>query len=531
MSVSATNTQIYTNLSNTRYQWQSAKSNNNNSSSSTSSIAKSAQNLTGNGILNQISSMVELTRYAMQQMGLSSDSRVTFSQLNKYREEVSEKFDLALQNAMADLGVKNVNNLTFSLNNDGNISVQSSDLQDQKTAQAWFDSHTEIGQGLLKAIEEGGVSLPSDGSLKFKLGVDGSLQATQVQGQTNLQALEEDSANFADVLRNALAKQDFSIPDVLSFFFNSDGNIEVSDNTPNSDVINVWFAGQTQLAKELETLITKHELDTADLLFKVYNSGSLAISNIYESENDPESDLQGQLDDHPNIATMLFQALEEEGFLEQSETLDFVFDENGNLQLANADIDNAEEINSYLQSQADLANELKQIIANANIALNDVNLSLSANGLQASITGRQEDSVNLLEAVRTVLRNQSGTGNLILNSLNNLGIDPDINFSIQLQGDGKVKIVGTHTDINRIQKIFDDTPSLVKLYSQVEALAGLEDARKAMQLAPSAVRKSIQMESIAAAWWSNSENTTASYFGNYSNSTGLSLLSGLNLQV
>lgn len=59
-------------------------------------------------------------------------------------------------------------------------------------------------------------------------------------------------------------------------------------------------------------------------------------------------------------------------------------------------------------------------------------------------------------------------------------------------------------------------------------MSGIDDARKAMQIAPNEMRKRIQIESMAA-WWAGS-NDASSYFGNYANGN-LSMLSGLNLNV
>ena len=90
-------------------------------------------------------------------------------------------------------------------------------------------------------------------------------------------------------------------------------------------------------------------------------------------------------------------------------------------------------------------------------------------------------------------------------------------------------IGGTHPDIAKIQKVFDSNAGLVKTYSQIEALSGLDQARAAMNISPSAMRKSLQMESLAVAWWSGGMSN--SYFGTYSGQNGFNMLSGLNISV
>ena len=97
-----------------------------------------------------------------------------------------------------------------------------------------------------------------------------------------------------------------------------------------------------------------------------------------------------------------------------------------------------------------------------------------------------------------------------------------------VQASARVTVVSDSADKAKIQQFFDDNPALVKQYQQIEALSGLDDARKAMQIAPSEMRKRIEVESMAA-WWSGSDSSS-SYFGSYSDGN-MSVLAGLNLSV
>ena len=64
------------------YQWQNQQLTSSGSTSSQSSTGSSLSSLLGSySITSQVSSMVELTQYAMDAMGLSDDSRVTFNQI------------------------------------------------------------------------------------------------------------------------------------------------------------------------------------------------------------------------------------------------------------------------------------------------------------------------------------------------------------------------------------------------------------------------------------------------------------------
>jgi len=68
------------------YQWQNQKlststSDSSSASGSSSSSSSLSKLLSGNTMSNQLSSMVELTKYAMNAMGLKSDSRVPSARL------------------------------------------------------------------------------------------------------------------------------------------------------------------------------------------------------------------------------------------------------------------------------------------------------------------------------------------------------------------------------------------------------------------------------------------------------------------
>ena len=152
----------------------------------------------------------------------------------------------------------------------------------------------------------------------------------------------------------------------------------------------------------------------------------------------------------------------------------------------------------------------------------------AAGELQASVSGQQAGK-DELDAARAAFAKMSDEAKSLQDGLAALSIDLDAEFTIKINSDGTVTIGGVHPDVEKIQKVFDNNKDLVKTYSQIEALAGLDEARAAMNISPSAMRKTLQMESIAAAWWSGSMSN--SYFGTYSGQNGLSLLSGLNMNI
>ncbi|SDF49201.1 hypothetical protein [Desulfovibrio legallii] len=302
------------------YQWQNQQLTSTGSSSSQSSTSSSLSSLLSSySITSQVSSMVELTQYAMDAMGLEDGSRVTFSQILKYRDQLTSDFNASVQEGLAALGVSDPEGVTFTLAADGSLTASSDNATDQQNVQNWLTTNPDLGTELRAALTSAGV-------------------------------------------------------------------------------------------------------DAADAV---------------------------------------------------SMTVD------------------------------------------------------STGKLTATAVGASTDAASLT-AAQSVLT-ASDLGSTLSAGMNGLGVDADVTFTIQVNDDGTVTIAGAGDDTEEIQQFFDDNPDLVKQYRQIDALSGLDDARKALQLSPSELRQRIQLESMAA-WWSSSDSAS-SYFGSYSDEDGLSLLAGLNLSV
>ena len=141
------------NYNNILLQWQGQQLKNTGSGSSKSSSANSLNSLFGNtSMTNQLSSMVELTKYAMDAMGLSNDSRVTFNQITKYREQLQNEFSASVKYGLAGIGIDDINGLSFSLDKNGKLTAASDDASDRKAAQAWLDANPALGKDLRKAL-------------------------------------------------------------------------------------------------------------------------------------------------------------------------------------------------------------------------------------------------------------------------------------------------------------------------------------------------------------------------------------------
>lgn len=400
---------------NALYQWQAQQLKGTGNSASGSSASSAVSSLFGGtaSMTSQISSMVELTKYAMDQMGVSSDSRVTFSQITKYRQQLEQEFNDAVKKSIAESGIQDIDSLTFELDKDGKITAKGGKESDRLTAQGWLANNPVFGETLLR-------HMPADA---------------------------------------------------------------ITTSRPIS--------------------------------FSISSTGRMTVIN--QAEHDMQTSLNAQED----LAHDVRRGLHEAG-IEVHFPMDLSFDENGNLQV-DADSEYAGAVNDWLKEHSDLADAVKEELKKKGVDQTAAALRLSSDGpAQISITDAE------LAEVQDVLNDNQETGTAIRNGLAGLGIDKNVNFSIQVNDDGTVSILSDHPDAAKIQQIFNQNPELVKKYRQIETLAGIDDAREAMQVSPSAMRKRIQIESMAA-WWAGS-GTANSYFGRYSGDS-LSLLSGLNLSI
>lgn len=407
MSISSVNSYSTAML---QWQGQQLKSTGNSSGSASNSLNKLFSPEVS--MTNQVASMVELTKYAMESMGLPADSRVTFNQITKYREQLLTTFNENVKNGFAGMAVSDPEDITFTLNADGSLSAASPNASDQKNAQAWLDVNPSLGMELRSNLAASG--LAANTTVSMKLSDTGKLKivnTAQTATQTALDANSEQSAR----LRSALVGMGVDLATPMTFVLDSEGKLVVSSEHTQADEINKWLAENTGLAENLAGQLKKQGVDAS--------AASLRLGQA------------------------------------------------GNVQVA---INNGE--------------------------LGDIQAALG----------------------------KSDLGNTLSKGLKNLGISPDVQFTLQVNANGSVTVISDSPDKAKIQKFFDDNPALVKQYQQVEALSGLDDARKAMQASPSEMRKRIQIESMAA-WWAGSGNAS-SYFGNYSNGN-MSVLAGLNLNI
>ena len=112
------------------------------------------------------------------------------------------------------------------------------------------------------------------------------------------------------------------------------------------------------------------------------------------------------------------------------------------------DHNDAKTINSFLSQNTELADAVKKV------EKNDVDLSSA--GLRLGNEGNIQISINNsgLKDLQAALDKETEVGKKIYSSLDDLGIDPNISFSIQLNADGTYNITSDHPDAAKVQKFF-----------------------------------------------------------------------------
>ena len=90
-----------------------------------------------------VSTVVELTRAVMEKMGVGKNDRVSFRQINTYREQMEQEFSDKIRKNFELLGVDP--NIIFQLkeNEKGSLTV-SSEHPDRDKVQKYFDEHPEL---------------------------------------------------------------------------------------------------------------------------------------------------------------------------------------------------------------------------------------------------------------------------------------------------------------------------------------------------------------------------------------------------
>ena len=90
-----------------------------------------------------VSAVVELTRALMEKMGVGKDDKVSFRQINAYREQMEQEFAEQLRKDFELLGVDSQIVFQLKENDKGGLTVGSAH-PDKDKVQKYFDDHPEL---------------------------------------------------------------------------------------------------------------------------------------------------------------------------------------------------------------------------------------------------------------------------------------------------------------------------------------------------------------------------------------------------
>ena len=250
------------------YQWQNQKLSTSTSGSSSSSSGSSSSTLSqmlgGTSMSSQLSSMVELTKYAMDAMGLESDSRVTFSQITKYREKLNTEFNTAVKEGLEKLGVSDPSSVTFTLAEDGSLTATSANATDQANVQAWLKGNAAIGKDLRTALTSAGIS----GSTAVSMTVDsnGKLIAASSTDSADKAAIQAvlDNSKLGSTLNTGMKSLAVSSDAKFTLKTNEDGSISVeSSDAATKAAVQKFFDSNPALVKKFGQIQALSGLDDA----------------------------------------------------------------------------------------------------------------------------------------------------------------------------------------------------------------------------------------------------------------------------
>ncbi len=380
------------------YQWNNQQLQSSSTNSSTSANA-TASNYSFEGS-STISSMIELIQYSMDAMGVSSNERITFNQVDKYKQELEDSFSKELQARIEATGIDSSASFTVSLDDAGKIIVNTAHA-DKSKIQNYFDTNPNIGTDLLKSMEESGLDI--DGPIQFNVSGAGTISLVS-SSSTSLQSA---------------------------------------------------FSGNETLGTELIKKLEEAEISIDEGIKLKYNAGTLSTD---------DEELSNYLEVNPELAEEIKAVLEEKE-LSQYDDITFDIDKSGNIT-----------VDSPLED-TDLA--IQKFLIEKSVG-QDFKLGLASQG-----------------------------------------IDPNIDFRLSVE-DGRVVVNSSHPDAAMVQALLDADENLGKTYLQIDSLAGLDAARKAMQIDPTEMRKRIEMESMST-WWAQSGTSSFSTYadGNLSSMTGI----------
>ncbi|MCC8193933.1 MAG: hypothetical protein LIP28_04735 [Deltaproteobacteria bacterium] len=125
----------------------------------------------------------------------------------------------------------------------------------------------------------------------------------------------------------------------------------------------------------------------------------------------------------------------------------------------------------------------------------------------------------------------------VRSDLKEMGVDPDIEFSLVLDANGNLTVVSDHPDKAVVEAYFEDNPEMVDAFKHIQALSNLKKAQgRAPDQAAELTRNlklTLQAEAVQA-FFAATDNNGADYFSQiatFGSNSATSYLLGLNQSV
>lgn len=347
------------------------------------------------------------------------------------------------------------------------------------------------------------------------MGVDKNSRVTFSQIQQYKSQLEEE---FSASIKKGLAGLGVAKDAAFSVTVGEDGKVQVDSGHADKAKIQAWFDANPEYGKNIRKDLEEKGVDkSTPVKFNVSASGVLSVVSTEQNK------IQDYFNKNAAFSDDLLKGLKEME-VDVSKPFTLAVDEFGLLSVK-GDHPDKDKIEQYIKEHPEVAADYKAIADKLGLEEGaKAELTVGADG---KITAKLLDQSEGNKAISDYL-NSKNYGSVFKKGLESTGVDPDVDFRLTVDSNGKIKVAGEGKDIEKIQKFFDDNPELSKKYLQVQALADLDSARKAMNVNPNEMRKRIELESMAI-WWGDSGNATSG-IGAFSGGN-LSLLSGLNTTV
>lgn len=347
------------------------------------------------------------------------------------------------------------------------------------------------------------------------MGVDKNSRVTFSQIQQYKSKLEEEfSAGIKKGLEGLGVAKDAAFTVTVA----EDGKVLVDSSHADKGKIQAWFDANPDYGKNIRKDLEAKGIDKeTPVKFNVSGGGTLSVVSTQQNK------LQEYFNKNAAFGEDFQKGLKELE-VDVTKPITLAVDEFGLLSVK-GDHPDKEKIEQYLKDNPDVAANYKAIAEKQGVADGaKAELTIATDGkVTANLLDQTEDN----KAISDYL-NSKNYGSVFKKGLESTGVDPNANFRLTVDNNGKIKVAGEHPDIAKIQKFFDDNPELSKKYLQVQALADLDSARKAMSINPNELKKRIELESMAV-WWGDSGNSSSG-IGAFSGGN-LSILSGLNTKA